>query len=45
MADVQAALESYLADLPAQEFRMLCLRVRPPDEPLPPQPEPPTNLP
>jgi hypothetical protein len=33
MADLQAAVEDYLAALPDGEWRALCLRVRPPDEP------------
>jgi hypothetical protein len=38
MADLQSALEGFLADLPPEEWRLLVARVRPPDEPLPPEP-------
>jgi hypothetical protein len=33
MGDLKAALEDYLAGLPQEEWRALCARVRPPDEP------------
>ena len=32
MADVQAAIEEYLAGLPDEDWQALCARVRPPDE-------------
>lgn len=35
MSDLQLALEDWLASLPADEFRALVARTRPPDEPLP----------
>jgi hypothetical protein len=36
MGDLQSAVEDWVAGLPADEFRALVARVRPPDEPLPP---------
>jgi hypothetical protein len=35
MGDLKAALEDYLAQLPQDEWRALCARVREPSEPLP----------
>jgi hypothetical protein len=32
--DIQLAVELWLSSLPANEFRALCDRTRPPDEPL-----------
>ena len=36
MPDFMAAVEDWLASLPAEEFRVLVARTRPPTEPLPP---------
>jgi hypothetical protein len=38
MADIQIAVEQWLSSLPANEFRALCDRTRPPDEPMPTRP-------
>jgi hypothetical protein len=38
MPDLQSAVEDWVAGLPADEFRALVARTRPPDEPLPPEP-------
>jgi hypothetical protein len=38
MTDVQLAVEDWIAGLPADEFRALVARTRPPDEPLPAEP-------
>jgi hypothetical protein len=35
MSDLELAVESWLASMPAADFRCLVARVRPPDEPLP----------
>jgi hypothetical protein len=35
MAELQVAVEAWIASLPEGEFRALCYRTRPPDEPLP----------
>jgi hypothetical protein len=35
MPDLQAAVEDWLAAMPADEFRTLVARTRPPDEPMP----------
>lgn len=39
MADLQTAVEDYLAALPEGEWRCLVARVRPPDEPTAQQPQ------
>jgi hypothetical protein len=36
VTDLKEAVEIYLASLPAEEWRALVCRVRPPDEPEPP---------
>jgi hypothetical protein len=36
MADLQAAIEDWVAALPEAEFRAMVARTRPPDEPPPP---------
>jgi hypothetical protein len=33
--DIQEAVEDWLSAMPADEFRLLVARTRPPDEPLP----------
>jgi hypothetical protein len=35
MADIQIAVEQWISSLPANEFRALCDRTRPPDELVP----------
>jgi hypothetical protein len=43
MGDLQSAVEDWVAGLPADEFRAMVARTRPPTEPIPP--EPPTPAP
>lgn len=40
MSDLQSAVEEWVAGLPADEFRAMCARTRPPTEPLPEPPAP-----
>ncbi|GAB4671356.1 hypothetical protein MOKP101_38760 [Mycobacterium avium subsp. hominissuis] len=37
MSDLELAVEGWIAALPADEFRALVLRTRPPDEPVQPR--------
>jgi hypothetical protein len=43
MGDLQSAVEDWVAGLPADEFRAMVARTRPPDEPPPPAEKEPTQ--